>query len=72
MREPEPGADLALVYCGPVAAEATAAHDAIRDDAPETGLLAVTSPDRLHADWRSRRRRASIGCSRPWRPTPRW
>ena len=53
VREPAPGADLALVYCGPVAAEAAAAHDAIRDDIPDAGLLAITSPDRLYADWRS-------------------
>jgi len=53
MREPTPGADLAIVYCGPVAAEAAAAHEAILEDIPEAGLLAVTSPDRLYADWRS-------------------
>jgi pyruvate dehydrogenase E1 component len=53
MREPTPGADLALVYCGPVAPEAAAAHEAILEDIPEAGLLAVTSPDRLYAHWRS-------------------
>jgi pyruvate dehydrogenase E1 component len=53
LREPAPGAELALVYCGPVAVEAAAAHAAILDDIPEAGLLAVTSPDRLYADWRS-------------------
>jgi pyruvate dehydrogenase E1 component len=53
MREPAPGADLTLVYCGPVAAEAAAAHEAILEDIPEAGLLAVTSPDLLYADWRS-------------------
>jgi pyruvate dehydrogenase E1 component len=42
---------MALVYCGPVVAEAAAAHEAILDDIPEAGLLAVTSPDRLYADW---------------------
>jgi pyruvate dehydrogenase E1 component len=51
IREPTPGADVALVYCGPVVAEAAAAHEAILDDIPEAGLLAVTSPDRLYADW---------------------
>jgi pyruvate dehydrogenase E1 component len=53
MREPAPGADLALVYCGPVAAEAAAAHETILEDIPGAGLLAITSPDRLYADWRS-------------------
>jgi pyruvate dehydrogenase E1 component len=55
MRAPAPGADLALAYCGPVAAEAAAAHEAMLDDIPEAGLLAVTSPDLLYADWRSAR-----------------
>ena len=54
LREPQPGADLALVYCGPVAPEVMAAHDAIRDDVPDAGVLAITSPDRLYADWRER------------------
>jgi pyruvate dehydrogenase E1 component len=53
IREPAPGADLALVYCGPVATEAAAAHQTILEDIPDAGLLAVTSPDRLYADWRS-------------------
>jgi pyruvate dehydrogenase E1 component len=52
MRPPEPGVDLAIVYAGAVAAEAQAAHDAIDDDVPGAGLLAVTSMDRLYADWR--------------------
>ena len=53
MREPEPDADLVLVYCGAVAPEAMTAHAAIVDDVPGAGLLAVTSPDRLYADWRA-------------------
>ncbi len=53
LREPGPGADLAIVYCGAVAAEAAAAHDDLAEDAPQAGLLAVTSPDRLHRDWRA-------------------
>ena len=54
LREPHAGADLALVYCGPVAPEVLAAHETIRDDAPDAGVLAITSPDRLYADWRAR------------------
>ena len=49
--EPEPGVDLAIVYCGAVAEEAKRAHAAILEDIPGAGLLAVTSPDRLHANW---------------------
>jgi pyruvate dehydrogenase E1 component len=52
LREPGPNAELAIVYCGAVAPEALAAWDDIREDVPEVGLLAVTSPGRLHRDWR--------------------
>lgn len=48
---PEPGAALALVTQGPVAPEARAALETIREDVSGAGLLAVTSPDRLHRDW---------------------
>ena len=48
---PEPGADLAIVCMGAVAPEAIAAHDASPSDFAGAGLLVVTSPDRLHADW---------------------
>ena len=48
---PEPGAEFAIAYCGAVAPEAQAAHAALLEDLPGAGLLAVTSPDRLHADW---------------------
>jgi pyruvate dehydrogenase E1 component len=50
---PQPGAPLAIVYSGAVAPEAEAAHAQILEDIPGAGLLAVTSPDRLHADWRA-------------------
>jgi pyruvate dehydrogenase E1 component len=53
LREPAPGSELAIAYCGAVAPEALAAHEALREDVPGAGLLAVTSPDRLHADWRA-------------------
>ncbi|MCE3289749.1 MAG: transketolase, partial [Caulobacter sp.] len=51
MKPPAPGAKLALVYSGAIAPEALAAFEAILEDLPEAGLLAVTSPDVLHADW---------------------
>ncbi len=51
LRPPAEGARLALVYSGAIAPEAIAAHDALLEDAPGAGLLAVTSPDVLHADW---------------------
>ena len=52
LRQPEPGAELAIAYSGAVAPEALAAHESICEDLPGAGLLAVTSPDRLHREWR--------------------
>jgi pyruvate dehydrogenase E1 component len=49
--EPRPGADLAVVYAGAVAPEAMEAFEAIAEDFPGAGLLAVPSPDRLHRGW---------------------
>ncbi len=48
---PGPGARLAIAYQGPVAPEAREAFEAVREDMPDSGLLAITSPDRLHAGW---------------------
>ena len=48
---PGEGARIALAYQGPVAPEAAAAFEELRQEVPEAGLLAVTSPDRLHAGW---------------------
>jgi pyruvate dehydrogenase E1 component len=48
---PAPGADLAIAFTGAIAPEAAAAHADILEDVPGAGLLAVTSPDRLHSDW---------------------
>ncbi len=53
LREPGPDADLAIAYCGAVAPEALAAYDQLAEDVPQAGLLAITSPDRLHGDWRA-------------------
>jgi pyruvate dehydrogenase E1 component len=51
---------LAIVYCGAIAEEAQKAHAMLLDDIPGTGLLAITSPDRLHADWLHHKRRGSV------------
>tara|TARA_Y100000588_G_scaffold165350_1_gene179373 strand:- start:3126 stop:5492 length:2367 start_codon:yes stop_codon:yes gene_type:complete len=48
---PAPNAPLGLVYCGALADEAYDAFKAILEDIPGAGLLAVTSPDRLHTNW---------------------
>jgi pyruvate dehydrogenase E1 component len=56
LREPAPGAEAALVYSGALAPEALAAWEALKDDVPGLGLLAVTSPDLLHRGWTQRQR----------------
>src|SRR5271163_3695332 len=53
LREPAEGAELAIAYCGAVAPEALAAHHELAEDIPDAGLLAITSPDRLHRNWRA-------------------
>ncbi|MBX3561429.1 MAG: transketolase [Sphingomonas sp.] len=54
LREPAPDAQAALVYSGALAPEALAAWEALKDDVPGLGLLAVTSPDLLHRGWSAR------------------
>ena len=58
---PAPGARLAIAYQGPVATEAEAAFATLREEMPEAGLLALTSPDRLHAGWLEALRRRRSG-----------
>ena len=45
------GTPLAVAYMGAMAPEAEAAVEALREDIPDVGLLAIVSPDRLHEDW---------------------
>ena len=53
---PEPGADVAIVAMGAVTPEAIVAHESVVRDFAGAGLLVLTSPDRLHADWLSAQR----------------
>jgi len=55
LRPPAPGAAAAIVYSGAIAPEALAAWEALNDDVPGLGLLAVTSPDLLHRGWSAAR-----------------
>jgi pyruvate dehydrogenase E1 component len=48
---PAAGARIALAYQGPVAPEAVAAFEELATEEKGAGLLAITSPDRLHAGW---------------------
>jgi len=53
LREPAADAGLAIAYCGALAVEAAAARESIAEDIPGAGLLAITSPGRLHREWRA-------------------
>jgi len=53
IKPPGPGCDLAIAYAGALAPEASEAHRQILEDVPGAGLLAITSPDRLHAGWQT-------------------
>jgi pyruvate dehydrogenase E1 component len=55
LRVPTPGTEAALVYSGALAPEALAAWEALKDDVPGLGLLAITSPDLLHRGWSAAR-----------------
>jgi pyruvate dehydrogenase E1 component len=48
---PALGAGIAIGYQGAVAPEAVAAFTELQAEEPGAGLLAITSPDRLHAGW---------------------
>ncbi len=58
---PAPGARIAIAYQGPVAPEAHAAFEELVAEVPGAGLLAVTSPDRLHAGWLAAQRARRAG-----------
>jgi pyruvate dehydrogenase E1 component len=53
IKEPAAQGTLAIVYTGVVAPEAKAAFEKLAGDMPGVGLLAVTSADRLYADWQN-------------------
>ena len=56
LKRPADGAELAIVYTGAVAPEAVGAWEAVIEDIPGAGLLAVTSSDRLNAGWSAAQR----------------
>ena len=61
LKHPAPGADAAIAYTGAIVPEVLEAFEALRDDIPGLGLLAVTSPDLLHRGWSAARAARSTG-----------
>ena len=51
LKAPGAGAEAAIVAMGALLPEALAAWEALTDDVPGLGLLAITSPDLLHRGW---------------------
>ena len=62
---PAEGAPIAIAYQGPIAPEAEAAFAELQAEVPGAGLLAVTSPDRLHAGWLDANRARRTGTPMP-------
>ena len=58
---PKKDSELALIYCGVIAPEVLEAFKLIEQDIPDSGVLAVTSPDRLHADWNLNAKKRRLG-----------
>jgi pyruvate dehydrogenase E1 component len=61
IREPAPGAEIAIAYTGAVAPEALQAWEQLATESPGAGLLAVTSADRLGAGWHAAERARQHG-----------
>lgn len=51
LREPGPNCEVVIAYAGAVAPEAIEAAGLLAEDRRDVGLLAITSTDRLFADW---------------------
>ena len=61
LREPDPSAELAIVYMGALAPEAIEAAGLLSEDRRGAGVLAVTSADRLSAGWHGAQRARERG-----------
>jgi pyruvate dehydrogenase E1 component len=61
LRRPGPNAQVVIAYTGAVAPEAIRATGLMSEDRRDVGLLAITSPDRLHAGWSAAERARQDG-----------
>ena len=60
-RRPGPNAAAVIACCGAVTPEALEAAGLLAEDRRDVGLLAITSPDRLHAGWNEAMRSREAG-----------
>ncbi len=63
LRKPGPNAQVAIAYTGAVAPGAIDATGLAGEDRRDAGLLAVTSADRLYADWTRAQKARELGVS---------
>src|SRR5205085_11261079 len=61
LRKPGPNCQVVVAYTGAVAPEAIQAVGLMAEDRRDTGLLAVTSADRLNAGWTAAQRAREHG-----------
>ncbi len=61
LRAPGPNCETVIAYQGAVAPEAIVATGLLAEDRRDIGLLAITSADRLHADWQTAERARQRG-----------
>lgn len=65
MKEPGARSPVSIVAMGAALPEALAAHAAICADFPDSGLLVITAPGRLHEEWLAVQARRASGTNTP-------
>jgi pyruvate dehydrogenase E1 component len=61
LRKPSPSTTLAIAYVGAIAPEVHVAVQTLLERNPGTGVLAVTSPDRLYSGWKGAQNQRAAG-----------
>jgi len=65
LKRPSGDADVAIAFTGAIAPEVLAAREALLEDLPGLGLLAITSPDLLHRGWSAKQAARGTGDGAP-------
>lgn len=60
-KAPANNSTLAIVYIGVMAPEAKQAFEQLQEEMPDIGLLAVTSADKIYADWQKAKTARQLG-----------